>query len=284
MHIIGKSRSSSTKSVPSALFSEFQDSLSVCSPTAPMTGAVKRLICFSFRLVFVLDYDWVVPPELAHEPLCSRTLLSMNDEERRKYSKLEHEPLFSRKDILSSKREWVPKKGYKVNGFNQEAVKLKKALPTIKRKDVTSDDDDSYCSHIEDRKEAKRKRKEERKLKKEGKHRRQEERRHRKASCQTAKLKLKAGGDVSLYSNLDKSHNIHEEALSDPKKLEIKLREKEFESLRAKKGVGRNVSPSLNLDKSHNIHEEALSDLKKLEIKLREKEFESLRAKKGAGY
>nr|GFB79253.1 hypothetical protein [Tanacetum cinerariifolium] len=144
-----------------------------------------------------------------------------------------------------------------------EAVKLKKALPTSerqtrsgsfdsgseetdhkkkrkrsKRKDVTSDDDDSYDSHIEDRKEAKRRRKEERKLKKEEKHRRREERRHKKASCRTAKLKLKAGRNVSPSLNLDKSHNIHEEALSDLKKLEIKLREKEFESLRAKKGAG----------------------------------------------
>nr|GFD17892.1 hypothetical protein [Tanacetum cinerariifolium] len=144
-----------------------------------------------------------------------------------------------------------------------EAVKLTKALPTVerqtrsgsfvfgseetdhkkkrkrsKKKDVTSDDDDSHDSHIEDRKEAKRRRKEERKLKKDEKHRRREERRHKKASRRTAKLKLKAGGDVSPSSDLDKSYDSHEEALSDPKKLEIELQEKAFESLRAKKGVG----------------------------------------------
>nr|GFD14138.1 hypothetical protein [Tanacetum cinerariifolium] len=64
-------------------------------------------------------------------------------------------------------------------------------------------------SRIEDRKEAKRRCKEERKLKKEEKHRRREERQSRR-----------------------------EEALSDPKKLEIELRENALESLKAKKGVG----------------------------------------------
>nr|GEV55883.1 hypothetical protein [Tanacetum cinerariifolium] len=187
-----------------------------------------------------------------------------DDEGRRKYSELAHEPLCSCKDILSSKREWVPKKGYKVNGINQEALKLTKALPTVerqtrsgsfdsgsketdhkkkrkrwKRKDVSSNVDDSHDSHIEDRKEAKRRRKEEKKLKKEEKHRRREERRHKKDSRRTAKLKLKAGRDVSPFSDLDKSHNSHEEALSDPEKLEIVLREKALGSLRAKKGVGR---------------------------------------------
>nr|GEV83291.1 hypothetical protein [Tanacetum cinerariifolium] len=148
-------------------------------------------------------------------------------------------------------------------GAGEEAMKLTKALPTVerqtrsgsfvsgseetdhkkkhkrsKRKDVTSDDDDSHDSHIEDKKEAKRRHKEERKLKKEEKHRRREERRHRKASCRIAKLKLKAGEDVSPSSDLDKSHDSREEAFSDLKKLEIKLREKAFESFRAKKGVG----------------------------------------------
>nr|GEX78584.1 hypothetical protein [Tanacetum cinerariifolium] len=187
-----------------------------------------------------------------------------NDKGRRKYSELAHEPLCSRKDILSSKREWVPEKGYKVNGINLEALKLTKAFPTVerqtqsgsfdsgseetdhkkkrkrwKKKDVSSDDDDSHDSHIEDRKEAKRRHKEEKKLKKEEKHRRREERRHKKDSRRTAKLKLKAGRDVSPFLDLDKSHNSHEEALSDLEKLEIELREKALESLRAKKGVGR---------------------------------------------
>nr|GEX19170.1 hypothetical protein [Tanacetum cinerariifolium] len=194
----------------------------------------------------------------------AQTKTSMNDEGMRKYSELAHKPMCSRKDILSSKREQVPEKGYKANGINPEAVKLTKALPTVerhtqsgsfdsgseetdhkkkrkrwKRKDVTSDDDDRHESCIEGRKEAKRRRKEEWKLKKEEKHRRQEERRHKKDSRQTAKLKLKEGRDVSSSSDLDKSHNSREEALFDPKKLEIELRENALESLKAKKGVGR---------------------------------------------
>lgn len=188
---------------------------------------------------------------------------SKNDEGWRNYSELADEPLRSRKNVLTSERERVPEKGYKVNEINQEAVKLSKSLPKVerqtqsgsldsgseesdhkkkrkrsKRKDVTSDDDDSHDSRAEDRKEAKRRRKEERKLKKEEKRRRREERRRKKDSRRTEKLKLKAGGDVAPSSDLDKSHDSREEALPDPKKLEIELREKALESLRAKKGVG----------------------------------------------
>nr|GFA12874.1 hypothetical protein [Tanacetum cinerariifolium] len=111
-----------------------------------------------------------------------------------------------------------------------------------KRKDVSLDDDDIHDSHIKDRKEAKRRHKEEKKLKKEEKRKRREERRHKKDSRRTAKLKLKAGRDVSPSLDLDKSHDSREEALSDPKKLEIELLEKAFESLRAKKGVGHILS------------------------------------------
>nr|GEW24627.1 hypothetical protein [Tanacetum cinerariifolium] len=158
-----------------------------------------------------------------------------NDEGRRKYSKLAHEPLCSRKDILSIERQ--TRSGS--FDFGSEETDHKKKRKRWKRKDVSSDDDDSHDSHIEDRKEAKRRRKEENKLKKEEKHIRREEWRHKKDSRRTAKLKLKAGTNVSSFSDLDKSHNSHEEALSDPEKLEIELREKALESLRAKKGVGR---------------------------------------------
>nr|GEY49599.1 hypothetical protein [Tanacetum cinerariifolium] len=107
-----------------------------------------------------------------------------------------------------------------------------------KRKDVSSDDDDIHDSHIEDRLEAKRRHKEEKKLKKEEKRKWWKERRHKKDSLRTAKLKLKAGRDVSPSSDLDKSHDSREEALFDPKKPEIELLEQALESLRAKKGVG----------------------------------------------
>nr|GEW45687.1 hypothetical protein [Tanacetum cinerariifolium]GEZ25585.1 hypothetical protein [Tanacetum cinerariifolium] len=140
----------------------------------------------------------------------AQTRTSTNDDGRRKYSKLEHEPLCSRKDILSSKRERVPEKGYKVNGINQEAVKLTKALPTVERQTRSG----SFNSGSE---ETDHKKKRKRKLKKEETRRRWEERRHKKDSRQTAKLKLKAGRDVSPSLDLDKSHDSREEALSDSK-------------------------------------------------------------------
>ncbi|KAK9065851.1 hypothetical protein SSX86_015252 [Deinandra increscens subsp. villosa] len=150
--------------------------------------------------------------------------------------------------------------GYKAGEMNQEAVKLpiverhnqsslvdtgsdesepKRKHKGSKRKDATSDEDSSHDSRNEDRKEAKRRRKEEKRLRKEEKHKRREERRRKKESRRSEKLKLKAGRNDSLSSNFDKSHDSPDEStLVDQKKLEIELREKAIESLRAKKGVG----------------------------------------------
>ncbi|KAL8232721.1 hypothetical protein R6Q57_002499 [Mikania cordata] len=148
----------------------------------------------------------------------------------------------------------------KADEMNQEAVKLPKFLPKEerhnqrgsldsvseksnhkrkhKRKDVTSGDDNSHDSHTEDRKEAKRRRKEAKKLKKEEKRKRREERRLKKDARRAEKLKLKARGNVSPSSDSDKSYDTRDElASSDQKKLEIELREKALESLRAKKGA-----------------------------------------------
>lgn len=152
-------------------------------------------------------------------------------------------------------------KRYKPDEMNQEAVKLakperrtqsglmdsgseesdhKRKHKRSKRKDVTSDDDTSHDSRTEDRKEAKRRRKEEKKLRKEEKYKRREERRRKKESRREEKLKLKADKNVSPSSDFDKSHDSQDEStLSDQKKLEIELREKALESLRAKKGAGR---------------------------------------------
>ncbi|KAI3820022.1 hypothetical protein L1987_13878 [Smallanthus sonchifolius] len=159
---------------------------------------------------------------------------------------------------LSSDRARDSEKGYKADEMNQEAVKLQKEerhnqshsldsgseesdhTRKHKRKDATPGDDDSHDSYAEDRKEAKRRRKEEKKLKKEEKRKRREERRRKKDIRLSEKLKLKTLGNVSPSSDLDKSHDSHDEStLSDQKKLEIELREKALESLRAKKGAGR---------------------------------------------
>ncbi|KAI3760509.1 hypothetical protein L1987_50904 [Smallanthus sonchifolius] len=173
---------------------------------------------------------------------------SKNDDGRRNYPE------------LSRGRARDLEKGYKADEMNQEAVNLpkvernnesgllgsgseesdqKRKHKRSKRKDVTSDEDTSHDSRTEDRKEAKRRRKEEKKLRKEEKHKRREERRQRKDRRRSEKLKLKAGRNASPSSDFDKSHDSHDEsALSDQKKLEIELREKALESLRAKKGVG----------------------------------------------
>ncbi|XP_022040404.1 PWI domain-containing protein C825.05c isoform X3 [Helianthus annuus] len=153
---------------------------------------------------------------------------------------------------LSSDRVQDSEKGYKADETNQEAVNMPKdqsgSLDSVseesdhkrkhKRKDVTSGDDNSHDSHAEDRKEAKRRRKEEKKLKKQEKRIRREERRRKKDIRRSEKLKLKAHGNVSPSSDFDKSRD-ESVALSDEKKLEIELREKALESLRAKKGVAR---------------------------------------------
>ncbi|KAI3806434.1 hypothetical protein L1987_22339 [Smallanthus sonchifolius] len=173
---------------------------------------------------------------------------SKNDDGRRNYPE------------LSRGRAHNLEKGYKAGEMNQEAVNLpkvernnesglldsgseesdqKRKHKRSKRKDATSDEDTSHDSRTEDRKEAKRRRKEEKRLRKEEKYKRREERRQRKDRRRSEKLKLKAGRNASPSSDFNKSHDSHDEsALSDQKKLEIELREKALESLRAKKGVG----------------------------------------------
>ncbi|XP_011032245.1 PREDICTED: serine/arginine repetitive matrix protein 1-like isoform X2 [Populus euphratica] len=112
------------------------------------------------------------------------------------------------------------------------------------RLEVASDDDGSYGSEIEERKEAKRRRKEEKKLRKEEKHRRREERRRRREERRAEKLKLKDCGDASSsddeHVGRRESRPIDDEEIeSDQKKLEIELRKKALESLKAKKGINR---------------------------------------------
>lgn len=105
-----------------------------------------------------------------------------------------------------------------------------------KRQEVESDDDYSSDSQLEERKGAKRRKKEEKRLKKEERRRRREDRRRRKEERRTEKLKLKA--DVETKHDGYTSCGEHAgDAKSDQKKLEIALREKALESLRAKKGV-----------------------------------------------
>ncbi|KAJ9172395.1 hypothetical protein P3X46_015638 [Hevea brasiliensis] len=108
------------------------------------------------------------------------------------------------------------------------------------REEVASDDDYSYDSEYEERKEAKRRRKEEKKLRKEEKRRRREERRRRKEERRAEKLKLKGLNDVNSSDDEPagrRDPSDSEDAHTEQKKLEIELRKKALESLKAKKGI-----------------------------------------------
>uniref|UniRef100_A0A5B7AWF0 Putative Splicing factor PWI domain-containing protein isoform 2 n=1 Tax=Davidia involucrata TaxID=16924 RepID=A0A5B7AWF0_DAVIN len=125
----------------------------------------------------------------------------------------------------------------------------------LERQEVASDDDYSYDSQIEERKKAKRRRKEEKRLRKEERRRRREERRHRREERRAEKLKVKSIDTATSPPEFEKNHDGYasdgdyiakreshasdtEETESEQKKLEIELRKKALESLRAKKGVG----------------------------------------------
>lgn len=136
--------------------------------------------------------------------------------------------------------------------FDEHKTKVKEKKKHSKSDwhDVESDDyssDDSY----EERKEVKRRRKEEKKLKREERRRRRDVRHRRKEERRAEKLKLKSvdtGNTLSDlqgdYSEDDNDHRRvsqtrgNKDTKSKQKNLEIELREKALESLRAKKGIG----------------------------------------------
>ncbi|EEF41930.1 copper ion binding protein, putative [Ricinus communis] len=110
------------------------------------------------------------------------------------------------------------------------------------REEVASDDGYSSDSEIEDKKEAKRRRKEEKKLRKEEKRRRREERRRRREERRAEKLKSKNLKDANSSEDehagrRDSYPSDGEDTQSEQKKLEIELRKKALESLKAKKGI-----------------------------------------------
>ncbi|KAF5191993.1 hypothetical protein FRX31_018421 [Thalictrum thalictroides] len=141
---------------------------------------------------------------------------------------------------------------------NEKNKRIDRERRKHKRQDrhhVASDDDTSDDSHVDERKEAKRRRKEEKRMRKEEKRRRREERHRRKEERRASKLKSKTVDTVAPPLDLEKDQsdgddsddhvaakiNSHssgaEEAESEQKKLEIELRKKALESLRAKKAI-----------------------------------------------
>ncbi|XP_031253978.1 serine/arginine repetitive matrix protein 1 isoform X2 [Pistacia vera] len=136
----------------------------------------------------------------------------------------------NRSDSVDSGSE----ESYKHRADNKEKRKHK-----YEREEVASDDDYSYDSETE-RKHAKRRRKEEKKLRKEEKRRRRDERRRRKEERRAEKHKLKnrndADGSDGEHISRRESHPSDDEVTeSEQKRLEIELRNKALESIKAKK-------------------------------------------------
>ncbi|EYU45955.1 hypothetical protein MIMGU_mgv1a003213mg [Erythranthe guttata] len=137
----------------------------------------------------------------------------------------------------------------KETGEHGVKTKEKRKHKKSGRQEVESDDYSSNDSYG-DKKDSKRRRKEEKKLKKEEKRRRRGERHRRRDERHAEKLKLKSGDAGSLSPDLaqdqsedesvrrDSRANNIQETEFEQKKLEIELREKALESLRAKKGFG----------------------------------------------
>ncbi|GAV78306.1 PWI domain-containing protein [Cephalotus follicularis] len=138
--------------------------------------------------------------------------------------------------------EKVEDSGIEESGKRMPDVREKRRHKRSERRQVASDDAYSYDSHSEGRKEAKKRRKEEKKLRKEDKRRRREERRRKRELRRAEKLKVKNQYDASAS---DDEHVPRKESCpsddevmeSEQKKLEIELRKKALESLKAKKGI-----------------------------------------------
>ncbi|CAH9094285.1 unnamed protein product [Cuscuta europaea] len=156
------------------------------------------------------------------------------------------------KNLHESSREADDIKNAKVSGHGESDKRRYRAKEKRKHKrrsakhdsssSSSSDGDSSYDSGIDERKEAKRRKKEEKRLKKEEKRQqRREERRRRREERRVAKQKLKSYSDDVISGDAEKTTtnggNVSEDADS-AKKLEIELREKALESLRAKRGIG----------------------------------------------
>ncbi|XP_048425559.1 serine/arginine repetitive matrix protein 1 isoform X2 [Pyrus x bretschneideri] len=141
-----------------------------------------------------------------------------------------------------SNRSGTVDSGSEESGKRRGGDKGKRKNKRSERQEVTSEDDYSNDSEIDERKDTKRRRKEEKRSRKEKKRRRREERRRRKEERRAEKLKGKnysgasaSDGEHVGRRELHSSDNEETEAVQ--KKLEIELRKKALESLKAKKGI-----------------------------------------------
>lgn len=177
-----------------------------------------------------------------------------SDDTKLKDRHLENLPKLSRK-VVQNDRSPSLGSDSEESDKNRAKVKDKRKNKRSGRQEVESDEESSYDSYAEERKEAKRRRRrEEKKMRKEEKRWRREEKRRRKEERREGKQKLKSGGTVSTPSDTDGKHDDHfgddqavkrrksgqdgmDEPLTEQKKLEIELREKAIELYMAKKGI-----------------------------------------------
>ncbi|PPD94737.1 hypothetical protein GOBAR_DD08273 [Gossypium barbadense] len=171
-----------------------------------------------------------------------RSCSHKNTKDSDEHHKLETSPVLLEKVDYSNRGSDSDSKGSDKRRTKHKDGKRKHKRS--ERRKVTSDDDDSsYDSEIDDRKEAKRRKKEEKRLRKEEKRKRSEERRRKREARRAEKLKTKCHDDDSSsdgeHAGTGKSRpgDDEEEAETEQKKLEIELRKKALESLKAKKGL-----------------------------------------------
>ncbi|KAJ6819161.1 serine/arginine repetitive matrix protein 1-like [Iris pallida] len=139
-------------------------------------------------------------------------------------------------------------------GSDKNQIMEKRRHKKSDKRKRDSDDSSSSDSQVDDRKEAKRRRRDEKRLRKEERRRRREEKHRKKLERRASKEKVKSVDMFNPPSDFEKNHNnsddsdvagtrknIHpsdaEETESEQKKLEIELRKKALESLRAKKAI-----------------------------------------------
>ncbi|KAH8520319.1 hypothetical protein H0E87_001686 [Populus deltoides] len=178
------------------------------------------------------------PSLYKNEKDCSR-LNNVKDSDKRRKS--ETVPVTTEK-VHHSNGSGALDSGSEESGKHRGEKREKSKHKRSHRHEVALDDDGSHGSEIEERKETKRRRKEEKKLRKEEKRRRHEERRRKRAERHAEKLKLKGRDDASSsddeHVGRRESHpSDDEETESDQRRLEIELRKKALESLKAKKGT-----------------------------------------------
>lgn len=190
----------------------------------------------------------------------SRADLSVSDVEKRAKSRSDayRESHYETESVKKSERKMDTSSQAHSNHSDSEETNTHKYRSTKKRhkksdrhrrEDETSEPD----SHTED-KEAKRRRKDEKRLRKEERRRKREDKHRKRSERHAEKLKVKSIDTVTPPPDFEKYDNgksdgeasikttsrlaVAEGTESEEKRLEIELREKALESLRAKKGIG----------------------------------------------